>query len=216
MLSTPTSCYHAGVTQRSYHRPGLREALLQRAHQVLAADGVDGLSLRALARELEVSHAAPTRHFADRDALLTALARDGFETLNAAIAAAADSSTANPSGFAERMHRVAAAYVAFATANPALLDLMYRAKHGSAPDADLLAVGRVSLERVAELIAAAQHDGEVVAGDPAEFALVAFAAVHGVAALATSGTLDGWSAERATTATIGTVLRGLAPDAASS
>lgn len=194
------------MADRTYHRPGLRDALLRRAHAVLAADGVEGISLRALARDLDVSHGAPTRHFRDRDALLNALAHDGYARLNADIAAAAEGDGV----FADRLRRIASAYVAFATANPALLDLMYRAKHVEGTSDGLESVGRISLEVVARLIMDAQAQGEVRAGDPAEHALVAFAAVHGVASLATSGTLDGWSVEDATAATIAAVLRGIA------
>ena len=62
----------------AYHHGNLRQALLERAAQVIAESGVEALSLRALARDLGVSHAAPSRHFPDRRALLGELAKDGF------------------------------------------------------------------------------------------------------------------------------------------
>src|SRR3954469_7536348 len=67
------------VSTRPYHHGNLRPALLEAAERALARG--DELSLRSLAREVGVSHAAPRRHFADKQALLDALAEDGFERL---------------------------------------------------------------------------------------------------------------------------------------
>src|SRR5688572_19451527 len=113
------------VTTRPYHHGDLRAALLGRAEDTLERTGIAGLSLRELARDVGVSHGAPRRHFADKDALLTALAEDGFARLGASLAAA----TAAGGSFADRLHATAHAYVGFATTHPALLDLMFAAKH---------------------------------------------------------------------------------------
>src|SRR5690606_29637298 len=64
-----------------YHHGDLRAALLQAAVDVLAERGLGGLSLRECARRLNVSHAAPYRHFADKEALLVELAAEGFVRL---------------------------------------------------------------------------------------------------------------------------------------
>ena len=66
---------------RPYHHGNLRTALLEAAERTLRERGVQALSLRELAREVGVSHGAPRRHFPDRQALLDALARAGFERL---------------------------------------------------------------------------------------------------------------------------------------
>ena len=83
------------VTSRPYHHGNLRAALLTQAERTLAEGG--DLSLRELARQVGVSHAAPRRHFAGKQALLDALAEDGFERLGAelrgAAGAGADAST---------------------------------------------------------------------------------------------------------------------------
>src|SRR5918998_6710951 len=76
---------------RPYHHGSLRRALLERAEEALADGGSQRLSLRELARDIGVSHAAPRRHFADKQALLDALALDGFERLGDALRAAAGS-----------------------------------------------------------------------------------------------------------------------------
>ena len=75
-------------TARPYHHGNLRSELLEQAERVLADRGAGALSLRELAREIGVSHAAPRRHFADKQALLDALAEDGFDRLGAELRAA--------------------------------------------------------------------------------------------------------------------------------
>ena len=77
--------------------------------------GVRQLSLRELAREVGVSHGAPRRHFADRQALLDALAEAGFERLGAELRGAVDGAGED---FEARLQATAAAYVRFATATP--------------------------------------------------------------------------------------------------
>src|SRR3982751_4304190 len=71
-----------------YHHGALRDALLEAAERVLERDGLPGLTLRAVAREAGVSHAAPTHHFGDLTGLLSELAAIGFRQFNAAMVAA--------------------------------------------------------------------------------------------------------------------------------
>jgi AcrR family transcriptional regulator len=105
-----------------YHHGALRDALLQAAERVLERDGLAGLTLRAVAREAGVSHAAPTHHFGDLTGLLSELAAIGFRMFNAAMATANNSET-HPlmKGMAS-----AKAYVAFAQAHPGMYTLMFR------------------------------------------------------------------------------------------
>src|SRR5690349_24494150 len=105
------------VSSRPYHHGNLRPALLAAAEGALASGG--DLSLRALAREVGVSHAAPRRHFADKQALLDALAEDGFERLGTAFRETASGD------FEARMLAFAREYVRFAVEHATLLDLMW-------------------------------------------------------------------------------------------
>ena len=73
---------------RTYHHGALRSALLDDAAALLNESGQDALSLRALARRAGVSPRAPYRHFADKEALLSALAVDAFAAFGKALAAA--------------------------------------------------------------------------------------------------------------------------------
>src|SRR3954464_5676258 len=85
----------AAGAEAPYHHGALRDALLKAAETVLERDGLQGLTLRAVAREAGVSHAAPTHHFGELTGLVSELAAIGFRQFNAAMAAA-DSSGPSP------------------------------------------------------------------------------------------------------------------------
>lgn len=99
----------------SYHHGDLRRALLERAIETVNEGGVEALSLRALARDLGVSHAAPLRHFATKADLLNAVAVEGVQRLIAATEDALEVPTAR-----ERLWSMSHAYVAWAIENAAL------------------------------------------------------------------------------------------------
>ena len=90
-----------------YHHGDLREALLRTAEAMLERDGLAKLTLRAVAREAGVSHAAPSHHFSDLAGLLSALAAVGFRRFAAQMQAAGQSAA----GQAERGIALASAYL---------------------------------------------------------------------------------------------------------
>jgi AcrR family transcriptional regulator len=119
-LQTPeakSGCVFSGA--RPYHHGDLRRALVDAAGQVLARDGPQALSLRAVAREAGVSPAAPYHHFKDKSDLLNALAEEGFHALGEALKVEFE---ADPD---HNLSTMGLAYVKFARANPALYRVMY-------------------------------------------------------------------------------------------
>src|ERR1700729_4167601 len=82
-----------GGKDAPYHHGALRDALLEAAERVLEREGLSGLTLRAVAREAGVSHAAPTHHFGDLTGLVSELAAIGFRQFNTAMASACDAAT---------------------------------------------------------------------------------------------------------------------------
>jgi AcrR family transcriptional regulator len=115
----------AGASEDApYHHGALRDALLEAAERVLERDGVAGLTLRAVAREAGVSHAAPTHHFGDLTGLLSELAAIGFRQFNTAMELA-DAAGNSP---IEKALAGAKAYVAYAQAHPGMYGLMFRAE----------------------------------------------------------------------------------------
>ena len=85
----PASRQRRPAGETPYHHGDLHDALLAAAERVLERDGLAGLTLRAVAREAGVSHAAPTHHFGDLSGLLSELAAIGFRRFNEAMVAAA-------------------------------------------------------------------------------------------------------------------------------
>lgn len=120
--SRPARRTTGAKTETPYHHGALREALLQAAERVLERDGLAGLTLRAVAREAGVSHAAPTHHFGDLTGLLSELAAVGFRQFNAAMASACDAATTP----LEQALARPKAYVAYAQAHPGMYGIMFR------------------------------------------------------------------------------------------
>jgi AcrR family transcriptional regulator len=166
------------TSERPYHHGNLRTALLDAAERSLREHGVDQLALRDLAREIGVSHAAPRRHFADRQALLDALAETGFARLDAALRAALDGAD----DFPGRVRAAAVVYTRFATENAALLELMYTSKHR--PGATRITeAAETTLGLLVEVIAQGQAEGALQAGDPEQVGIVLFATLQGIASI---------------------------------
>jgi AcrR family transcriptional regulator len=172
---------------RPYHHGDLRAALLESAERTLREKGAGALSLREMARDIGVSHAAPGRHFKDKQALVDALALNGYERLNEALSSAADRPDQS---FEERMTALARAYLGFAVENPELLELMFARKHDPDSSAQLAAAVDHSLHLFTRVIADAQERGEIVQGDPERITTAAAASLHGLAALIAGCALD--------------------------
>jgi AcrR family transcriptional regulator len=171
------------VAERPYHHGNLRAALLAQAEQTLREHGLDGLSLRELARQIGVSHGAPRRHFADRQALLDALAESGFARLGTELRAAAESVGED---YEPRLRATAVAYVRFAIDDAALLELMFAGKHGERANALHEAADR-AFSIILELIEEGQANAALEAGEPERIGLLLFATMQGIAALVTAG-----------------------------
>jgi AcrR family transcriptional regulator len=195
-------------TNRPYHHGDLRAALLKSAERTLREKGVGALSLRELARDVGVSHAAPGRHFKDKQALIDALALDGYERLNQALRAATEQSGLT---FEGRMAALARAYLGFAVENPELLELMFARKHAPDSSAQLAAAVDESLGSFARMIAEAQEQGEIVAGDPERITMIAAASLHGLAALIAACALDAEEAMHGLDEHVHLLLHGLKP-----
>lgn len=153
--------------------PALRDTLLDHAIAMLEAGEAEP-GIRAVARAAGVSAMAPYRHFADKAALLAAVAERGFATLHTALAAA----DAHGSD-AERLVAQGQAYVAFALAHPALFRAMFTCG-GAAPKQPDAPAFSILTNRVAALAAPGMEQ---------EATLGCWAIVHGLAMLALDGGL---------------------------
>ncbi|MHC2626777.1 AcrR family transcriptional regulator [Bradyrhizobium huanghuaihaiense] len=186
-----------------YHHGALREALLQAAERVLERDGLAGLTLRAVAREAGVSHAAPTHHFGDLTGLLSELAAVGFRQFNAAMASACD---AAPTPLARALARPKA-YVAYAQAHPGMYGIMFRTERLDYSRPSLHEAAEASFAGLANAIGAMRQEqisGDALTLEQGAAIARAWSMVHGFTTLLLDGRLkdilerlpEGTTAER--------------------
>ena len=107
---------------KKYHHGDLKNALIQAGVEVLAAEGVHGLSLRKVARQAGVSHAAPYAHFADKQALIAAISTEGYKRLYVQMEEVLQAHAVDPH---RQLIESAWAYVQFATADVDTFKVMF-------------------------------------------------------------------------------------------
>lgn len=166
---------------KSYHHGDLRNALIQAGLELLADGGAQELNLRKVARRAGVSHAAPYRHFSDKQALIAAINEEGFYWLAERIQSTLRELPDEPF---EQLLGVALAYVRFAQENPWLMREMFsgltieRETFGS-----LQTASKTVYRLYVEVLRRGQEREKIVEGDPAALAGVLWSALHGLAML---------------------------------
>ena len=172
--------------RRSYHHGDLSRALIREAVRMIQKDGVPALTLRAVGEKLGVSRTALYRHFADKSALLGAVASEGFRTLRTCTEQAWTMHRGGRQGF----EAMGAAYVRFAVEHPSYYRVMFGGfVKGHAPDTELAVEGAAAFQVLVDAIIALQKEGSVQRGDPYKLAQYVWATVHGIAMLAIDGLL---------------------------
>lgn len=178
------------MKKKSYHHGNLREALVEAAHEILAADGVAGLSLRKVALRAGVSAPALYSHFEDKRALLAVLATQGFEWLAASMEAESAKDAEDSSRATAGLPGLALAYVNFALENSSLFQLMFGREVGSLLDFPALVeagtrcYGLMAESVGAQLKATGSSDSLAIS------ATAAWSMVHGLSTLMIDGRVD--------------------------
>jgi AcrR family transcriptional regulator len=181
--------YHRFMARKRagrYHHGDLSRSLLQEALRTIEKGGVPALTLRAVGQKLGVSRTALYRHFADKSALLAAVATEGFRTLRLETLHAWEAHGGGRKGF----EAMGAAYVHFAVAHPAHYRVMFGGYvRSAAPGSDLSKEGAGAFQALVDAIIAQQKEGRLRRDNPLELAQYIWANVHGIAMLAIDGQL---------------------------
>ena len=172
---------------KPYHHGGLHQALLCAAGKLLEENNIASLSLRAVAKEIGVSHTAPYRHFKDKESLLAGIAGLGYEELATQISQAVESHPDDPAlQLQEAGHR----YVQLALKCPQCTQLMFS---GILPLDDtypeMKASSDSAFDGLKTIIEEGQARGVFKQGDVELLALAAWSGIHGLSLLLISGTL---------------------------
>ncbi|MGZ3477648.1 MAG: TetR/AcrR family transcriptional regulator, partial [Polyangiales bacterium] len=166
-----------------YHHGDLRRTLLSAAVSVVEKEGVSALSLHALAKRAGVSSAAPYHHFASREALLAAIAAEGFVLL-------ADFMKKESQGTTDaraRLEALGRGYVRFALAHRGHFRVMFRAELREVADQAMIDAGNVAYGMLTDAVSECQREGYAPAGDPMPLVLLAWSSVHGASSLFIDG-----------------------------
>lgn len=175
-----------------YHHGDLRRALVAEAVRTIDAYGVERLTLRGVGAKLGVSRTALYRHFADKSALLAAVAREGFHTLRLHLVDAWD----RGGGAREGFEAMGVAYVRFAIAHPSHYRVMFGGfVEACAKDEELVAEASAAFQVLVDALVSQQQASLIIQDDPQLLAQFIWAVVHGVAMLAIDGQLRGQDAE---------------------
>ncbi len=168
-------------TDGPYHHGNLKKALLDAGLDILSTEGIDGFSLRAVARRANVSHAAPYRHFEGKEDLIASIAETGFLILAKEMRTITETYSDNPR---EMLLESGRAYIKFGLAHRDHLRIMFGDIGEKLPEFDSLrGAAEQAFGGFVEIIAACQEQGIVKEGSPAQIAMSAWSMAHGITVL---------------------------------
>ena len=174
--------------KRTYHHGDLKNALIKAGVEILAKDGVSGLSLRKVAMKAGVSHAAPYAHFADKQALIAAISTEGFRQLYERVSGVAEEHQNQPE---KQLVEAAWAYVQFAMDDPDRFKVMFSGvleKEKEYPD--FVTESQRNFQLVKMIVEANQASGRLRSGDSALVALSVWGIIHGFILLLLEGQIS--------------------------
>ena len=176
------------MTETTYHHVDLKNALIQAGVEILAAEGLGGLSLRKVAKQAGVSHAAPYSHFADKQALIAAISTEGFKQLYVQIEEILKSYRDNPQRL---LIETAWAYLQFALNEPDRFKLMFSSVLDKEKDyPDFVEASQENFAQLVSIVELCQQGGVLKSGSADVVAVSTWSTVHGFAALLIEGQIS--------------------------
>lgn len=185
-MARPAYARAAKRPAKPYHHGDLRRALLDEALRTIQAPGVEHLTLRTLGERLGVSRSALYRHFADKQALLATVGKEGFSMLRQAVADAWERNGRGRTGF----RAMARAYVQFAVEHPSHYRVMFGGFiESAAKDDEFIGEARAAFQVLVDALVEQQNTGAIRRDEPVLMARFVWALVHGTAMLVVDGQL---------------------------
>jgi AcrR family transcriptional regulator len=178
-----------------YHHGDLKNALIQAGVDVLTREGLGGLSLRKVAKQAGVSHAAPYSHFADKQALIAAISTEGFKQLYSQIQFAFEIHREDPENL---IIETAWAYVQFALNTPDRFKLMFSSVLEKEKEyAEFVKASQDNFAQLVDIIETCQQAGFIKPGQPDVAAVSVWSTVHGFTSLLLEGQISHTVLEKA-------------------
>jgi AcrR family transcriptional regulator len=172
----------------SYHHGDLKNALIRAGIEILSKDGVQALTLRQVAKKAGVSHAAPYAHFADKQALIAAIAAEGYRQLYEKLAAAQESRV----DALARLMAVAQAYAQFAIDEPDHFKITFSGVVEAEKDyPDYVEQSKRCFALVMVVVTDCQSGGILEPGDPELATVSVWASIHGFVQLMLANQIPG-------------------------
>lgn len=196
------------VSHKPYHHGSLEQALVDTALAVVRELGIDALSMRDLARTIDVSPSATYRHFPSRDHLVMRVSQCSREALARSLMAARDgiigSNTKRRS--VERFEAIGRAYVQFAISNPNVFEAAFTRSEVALERPDDPSAWSVLVDSIEQMISA----GAVPPARRKDAPMIAWSGVHGISTILTSSIWPaGVNADHEVEAVISGILRSL-------
>jgi AcrR family transcriptional regulator len=173
------------MPSKKYHHGDLKNALIRAGVEILAKEGVAGLSLRKVAQYTGVSHSAPYAHFPDKQSLIAAISTEGFNQLYTELEAAVSSHLKNPK---KQLIEGIKAYVRFAVENTDTFKIMFSGILEKEKDyLSFVEISSKTFKLVVDVVEASQNTG-ILPTAPADLMAVSiWGQVHGIISLALEG-----------------------------
>lgn len=166
--------------EQKYHAVNLKASIIDVASKLLRNEGIEAITMRAIALKLDVSRASPYRHFKDKHDLLCAIAQHSFESLNTSMRTL-NNKASEPKN---ELYQLGKVYVNFCLSSPALYHLMFsHSDLSNNPTAELLVSSSKLFHQLENLLIKFQQESVIKKEDVNLQANYVWSSLHGYCCL---------------------------------